>query len=166
MTCTGRFSGAERALAAGEEPTRPRSTLFAPKACTTSPPDANWDHRIFAFGIHASSTPLSLTIRSPVGLACQASRAVVVMDSSGVHGHSAWPPPAGEEVRSLSTQPVRARRTAVATPATGRADEIFMMAFRSGLLGCSADVRHGSSDDLAGSVNLVERRAVCRRQSA
>src|SRR6185312_6247834 len=101
--------------------------LLAPKACTTSPPEANWDQLIFAFGIHASSTPLSLTIRSPVGLACQASRAVVVMLSSGVHGHPTSPP-ADEELRSLSTHPERARRTAAATLTTGRAEQIFMMA--------------------------------------
>src|SRR3954451_11340522 len=135
MTCTGRFSGAETALAAGEEPTRPRSTLLAPKACTTSPPEANWDQLIFAFGMHASSTPLSLTIRSPVGLACQASRAVVVTVSSAAHGHPAWPPEEeGEALRSLSTHPERARRTAAATLTTGRAEQIFMAAFRSGLL--------------------------------
>src|SRR3954470_2549387 len=135
MTCTGRFSGAETALAAGEDPARPRSTLWAPRACTTSPPEANWDQLIFAFGIQASSTPLSLTIRSPVGLACQASRAVVVTVSSGAHGHLTWPPEGeGEELRSLSTQPERARRTAAATLATGRAERIFMAAFRSGLL--------------------------------
>src|SRR5699024_171595 len=102
-------SGGEADFTAGLEPTWEMSSEPEPKAWTPSPPEFIFSQEMSASGMHRSRSWRSFTTRSPLGIACQAIRAVVVMLGAGSTGQAISPAKlSGWVVRPDWTQPLRA----------------------------------------------------------